>query len=351
MNARNVTALGLAALATLMLFAALAAMKPAKADAWAWRDDCTAIIYNRTGAQSSVHPVSYIPVLPNPGSIAAFAAYAIVGIPVNQALPLVNTGYPAPAYGCHAIVATTSPSGATSCAYSAPTTGANHFDCSDNVSFRIIKDDDDIAANVFIPRGSGPSSPPLTAKRPRNGGPALRPGALPGKGWRSSHRFAHLGLISRLMNTGSLPSSCQRGGHHAPNVERSTQLLHRRGERGVGAVATTYDTAKRAHQVTASVLSKHSIHCLSRLLTSSKLHTKVQVQPLATGGLGGGARGKALVIHRRIHGEHRKAAYYEVVTADNGRKSGVVMFQSAHRPVGAGVFSAAVEGILNRIGA
>jgi hypothetical protein len=352
-------ALGLAALAAVTALAGSAALKPAEAHAWAWKDTCTAIIYNRTGAQSSVHPTSYIPIPPNPQSIAAFAAYAITGIPVNEALPLVNTGYPVPAYGCHAIVTTTSPRGMTSCAYSAPTTGANHFDCSDNVSFHIIEDDDDIAANVFIPAGSGPASPPPpgTEEPPREGPPALRAGDLPGNGWRSTKRFGRVGLVTKLMKEGSLPDSCQGGGPDAPddvspNLVSSTHLRHPRGPRGVGAVIGTLDTPEQARMHTADALSDHSIHCLRRLLTSKRFHTSASARPLSLGRFGSDVKGSQVVVKRRAHGRVRKAAYVSVIGASNERQSAVVMLHSAHRrPVGSRVTTAAVKSVLNDTGA
>lgn len=348
---RRSMALGLAAVVAVTGLAGSAAVDPPKAQAWAWKDNCTAIIYNRTAAQSSVHPTSYIPLLPNPGSVAAFAAYAITGIPVNEALPLVNTGYPAPTYGCHATVTTTSPNGMTSCAYSAPTTGANHFDCSNNVTFRIIEDDDDIAANVFIPAGSGPSSPPVTGKEPRRGPPALRAGALPGKGWRSTKKLAHVGLIGKLMKRGSLSARCQRGGRRAPDVVSSTQLVQRGRGRGVGAVIGSYDTPRKADRVTDSALSDHSIRCLGSLLTSKRFHTRASAHPLAIARFGSDVRGSRVVVKRRVDGRVRTAGYVDVVGSSNRGKSAVVILESAPHPMGSRAATAAVRTVLTRIGA
>jgi hypothetical protein len=344
-------ALGLVAIVVATMFMAAAAMKPSKADAWAWKDNCTAIIYNRTGSQSSVHPFTYIPILPNPGSIAAFAAYAAIGIPVNQALPLVNSGYPVPSYGCHAIVTTTSPQGATSCAYSAPTTGANHFDCSSNVSFKIIDDSDDIAANVFIPAGSGASSPPVTGPKARKGPPALRPRAIPGKGWRSTNKVHHLGLIGKLMNQGDTTASCEHGANHTPTAINSVQFIKGKSTRGVGALRGRFADKHDAHQTVADALSKHSMHCLSRLLTSRTLHTHAHAKPLEIAREGVDVRGSEVVVHRRVHGEQRNAAYYEVIGASKGAKNAMVFFQSPHRPTGSQMQQAVVNNALKRIGA
>jgi hypothetical protein len=344
-------ALGLVAVVAATLFVGSASMRPAKAEAWAWKDNCTAIIYNRTGSQSSVHPFTYIPVLPNPGSIAAFAAYAAIGIPVNQALPLVNTGYPVPAYGCHAIVTTTSPQGATSCAYSAPTTGANHFDCSNNVSFKIIDDSDDIAANVFIPAGSGPSSPPATGPTSKKGPLALRARALPGKGWHSTKKVHHLGLIGKLMNQGQPTGSCDRGANHTPTAISSVQYIKGKSTRGVGAIRGRFAGKHDAHQTVADAVSQHSMHCLSRLLTSRSLNTHAHARPLEIARQGVDVRGSEVVVHRRVHGKTRNAAYYEVIGASKGAKNAMVFFQSPHRPTGSHMQQTVVNKALNHIGA
>lgn len=345
--------LGLLAATTLTAFSGSAAFKPAEADAWAWRDACTALLNNRTPSQGGVRPVAYVAVPPNPGSYAAFFAYAAVGIPVNQALPLVNVGYPVPAYGCHGTVATTSPQGATSCAFSAPTTGANHFDCSNNVNFKIIQDDDDIAANVFINTGSGSSSGPSGTGPPPEGKPALRPENLPGKRWVSKDKFGGAGVVSRLMQDGSLPDSCSSGAHgspdFAPEVVSSTLLRNRRGPRTVGAVIGTYDSPQKARATTEDALSDHSIGCLQRLMRSDRFEAQ-SVRPLPSGAFGGVTQRRLVVVDRRADGE--RVGHMTVIGVTSERQSAVVMLSSGlRRPLGPRVTRAAVRSVLEKIDA
>jgi hypothetical protein len=339
------------AAATATILAGSAAMKPPKAQAWAWSDACVANINNQSGTMAGVRPIAYIPVLPSTASLAVYAALVVTGVPTSGFVPFRNTGYPVPSYGCHAALTFVNPGPNVACAMSAPTTGANHFSCGGNSSYQIVANNNDIVGNVFIHSAPGTRAVRTRYRNPRTGRPAMLPRALPNSHrWRSIRRMSHLGIVSRAMKMGSLPDSCQRGGHHGPNQVSSTQLVHRGGGRGVGAVVGTFDRAHRAHQTAASALSRHSMHCLALLLTVPKLHTRATVRPRPTANLGHGLRGRRVVIHRRRHGDRRRAAVVDVVGSSNGRHFTVVLLQSTHRPTGARVARAAVQSALNRIG-
>jgi hypothetical protein len=348
---RGLTALAALAVATATILAGSAALKPPTAQAWAWSNTCQANIMNQSGTQAGVRPIAYLPVLPSAASLALYASMVVVGVPAQGVVPFSNSGYPVPSWGCHTALTFVNPGPNVACAMSAPTTGANHFSCGGNSTIQIIRNDNYIVGNVMIHAAPGSRAVRTRAHNPRTGRPAMLPRALPGSnGWRSIRKMSHLGIVSRAMKMGSLPDSCQRGGHHGPNQVSSTQLVHRGGGRGVGAVVGTFDGARRAHQTASSALSRHSMHCLALLLTVPKLHTRAAVRPRPTANLGQGLRGRRVVIHRRRHGEQRRAAFVDVVGSSNGRHFTVVLLQSTHRPTGARVARAAVQSALDRIG-
>jgi len=329
-----------------------AALRPSDAHAWAWKDTCTALVYNRTGSQGAVRPSTYIPILPSAAGLATFATFAIVGIPTSGAIPFPNTGYPVPSYGCHATLTFFNPGSNVACAISAPTTGANHFNCSGNATVQVITDNDDITGNVSIPSGSAVGSRPPNGRLPTTGPGALRRAELPGAGWRATTKVTDVGLLGRLMNDGTLPRSCRsRGSQAAPSTVGSTQFVRRGGSEGVGGVAGTFASARQASGVLADALSRRSIGCLARLLTSSRLHTTVSIVPAATGQLGRGLTGRRLVVQRHAGRRVTSTQYVDVVATTHGRRFGLTMLESSGRPTRSRVGRAAVGAVLRRIGA
>jgi hypothetical protein len=314
--------LGLAALLTV--FAGSAAFKPADAKAWAWKDTCTLLVFNKTGQQSAVHPILYTPLLPNPASIAEYAAFAITGIPTSGAAAFVNTGYPAPSYGCHAFMNFSNPGPTVSCKVSAPTTGANTFSCEGNARTKIIKDDDDIAGEVFIP--STATEPGPQATEPEQGPAALRAGALPGDGWRKSTKITEFGLAGKLMDKEDLPSSCGKDGDEVvPNVVSSEQLVRSGGDEGVGAIVGTYDSPAQAQRGVNEALSDQSVGCLAKLLSSDAMNTQVAVKALPSDD--GDVDGNQLVISRQANGDSRPVAYLNVLGWTDGNQGAVELVE------------------------
>lgn len=316
---RRLALAGLGLAAVLTVFVGSAAMKPADAKAWAWKDQCTLIVFNKTGQQSAVRPILYTPLLPNPASLAEYAAFAVTGIPTSGAAAFTNTGYPAPSYGCHAFMNFSNPGPTVSCKVSAPTTGANTFSCEGNATTRIIKDDDDIAGNVFIPSGSGSSGP--EPAEPDLGAAALRAGALPGNGWRKSTKITDFGLAGKLMDEGTLPNSCDKdGGEVTPNSVSSEQLVRGGGDEGVGAIVSTYDNPAQAKRGVDEVLSDESIGCLVKLLNSAD--TGVAVKPLPAAAEGE-VDGNQLVISRKVNGDSRPVGYLNVSGWTDGNEGAI----------------------------
>lgn len=322
---RRLALTGLALAAVLTVFAGSAALKPTDAKAWAWKDTCTLIVFNKTGVQSSVRPILYTPLLPNPASLAEYAAFAITGIPTSGAAAFTNTGYPAPSYGCHTFMNFSNPGPTVSCKVSAPTTGANTFSCEGNATTRIIKDDDDIAGNIFIPSGSGSSGPEPT--EPKKGPAALRAGALPGSGWRKSEKITDFGLAGKLMEDGTLPNSCGKDGDEVvPNTVSSEQLVRGGGDEGVGAIVGGYDNPAQAKRAVNEVLADESVGCLAKLLNSDD--TKVAVKPLPAAAEGGDVDGSQLVISRQAGGDSRPVAYLNVIGWTDGNEGAIELVET-----------------------
>lgn len=353
---RFVIVTGLVAATTMIALAGSAAIEPEQADAWAWRDTCIANVTNNASTESgAVRPVEYIAIPPSPTSYAVFFALAVNGIPFRSMVPLSNTGWPAPAYGCHGTVSTTSPIGLVNCAFSAPTTGRNSFSCNDNAVVEIFKDDDDIGANVWVNRKNAL----LLSHRKRTGPPpmgppAIRPGNLPGKGWVSRKKFGGAGLVSRLMRNGSLPDSCSGGANGSsdftPEVVSSTLLGNRRNPQTVGAVIGTYASHRKARSTTLDALSDESIGCLRRLLRSDRFRAKT-ARPIRGGALDGVRQSRLVIVDPQPDGGARKVGHMMVVGATSGRRSAVVMLSSGLRqPLSPRVTRAAVRSVLKRIG-
>jgi hypothetical protein len=340
--------------AAATMFVAWAAMRPATANAWAWQNVCVANIYNRSGSQSAVRPYVYIPIPPNPAAVSLYLVYLAAGIPPNPPgnfnLTLRNTGWPVPTYGCYATLNLRAPGENPSCKIAAPTSGGNSFICSGDSTVTILANTNNIVANIQIPKQGGNGGPRVRARRPQRGPPAIRASQLPVDGWRGTQHLRHIGLIGRLMKTGRLPASCRGSGERRTRKVSSNLIVNPQGGRGVGAVVGSYAGRHAAHQTVSDALSRHSIGCLRRLLTSRRLHTTANSRRIRVGG-GTGVRGVQVVVRRRRHGTVRRAAFMDVIGASNRRRMGVLMLPSAHREMGARVLRASVRQMLNSIGA
>jgi hypothetical protein len=326
---RRAALAGLVLVGLLTMFFGSSAMQPSKAHAWAWKDTCTLIVFNKTGAQTNVRPILYTPLLPNPASVAEYVAFAAIGIPTTGAAAFTNTGYPAPSYGCHTFMNFANPGPTVSCKVSAPTTGANTFDCEGNATTRIIADDDDIAGNIYIPSGSGAAGPEPEPTEPEKGPAALKAGALPGDGWRKSTKITEFGLVGKLMENETLPGNCDDHDNEVvPNIVSSEQLVRAGGDEGVGAVVSTYDNPAQAKRGVDEVLSNRSIDCLAQLLSSKEMRTRVDVQPLPAANDDGDVDGNQLVISRVVDGDPRVVSYLNIIGWTDGNEGAIAMVET-----------------------
>jgi hypothetical protein len=311
-----------------MMVAGIAALAPAGAEAWAWSDSCGANVYNKSGSQSSVRPVAYIPVLPSASGEASFGAFLIVGIPTTGSVPFFNTGYPVPAYGCHTLLTFVNPGPNVTCTMDAPTEGANKFSCNGNSRVKILRDDDDIFGDVFIaePKSGKPLRPP----QPHIGRDALRTSQLVGQGWSRSEKITSLGLAGEAMAADTLPANCHsRGGEATPESVESEELVRDDGAQGVGAVVQTYANSTEAEKTERDALSEHSISCLARFMTSKTLDTSVTIKSLPVSRLGSGVEGSRLKIHQSGTG---KTDYLDVLGEVHGNQDAIELDERAGTP-------------------
>jgi hypothetical protein len=338
------------------VFSGAAALRPSSADAWAWKDTCTIFVFNKTGAQTNVRPILYTPVMPNPASIAQYVTFAAIGVPTSGAgAVLTNTGIPL-TWGCHTFINFANPGASVHCEISAPTKGANTFSCGGNSTVRIIKDDDDIAGNVFFPSGSGSTGkPPSNARPPATGPAALRSSELSGAGWRTAGKgLDDLGVLGKLMNTNALSRSCKAGGgpsESSPTTTSSGLFVRRSGAQWIGAASATFANAGQARATVAEALSSRSLRCLRGLLSSTRLRTSASNTVLLTGGLGSNLQAARLVVRQGLGGRSTKNHYLDVVGAAKGRRMALVMLASSGTPTSAAQERAAVRAALRRIGA
>jgi hypothetical protein len=305
-----------------------AALRPGDAKAWAWKDTCTMIVFNKTGQQSSVHPILYTPLLPtSTASLALYAAYAITGIPTDGAAAFSNTGVPV-SWGCHTFMNFTSPGGTVSCTAEAPTKGANTFQCEGPAATTTIKDDDDIAGEIFIPKRSAHPAP-VPEEADVSGG-SVRLGALRGDGWRKSEKITDFGIAGKLMEAEELPAGCGKTGDEVTPKEVNTeQVVRAGGDEGVGAIVTTYANAALAKDTVQEALSDHSVDCLAKLLNSSD--TRVAVQPLPAAADNSGDQsvvGDQLVISRRGDDGFRPVSYFNVSGWSQGKEAAIELYET-----------------------
>jgi hypothetical protein len=325
-SARRRTALaGIALAAVLTMWIGSAALKPANAEAWAWKDNCTLLVTNKTGAQTNVRPILYAPALPtSPASFALYAARAITGIQTDGFDAFTNYGLPVPSYGCHTFMNFTSPSGTVSCHADAPTTGANAFSCEGPATTKRIRDDDDIAGEIFVGGRSGAKSP-AQPDQPDVSGGSVSAGALPGDGWKKTMVPTDFGIAGQLMATGDLPTGCNKDGKEAtPNDVNTEMVVRGGGDEGVGAIVSTFDNAAQAKATVGEALSDASVTCLVKLLNTAD--TRVAAQPLPSAE--DGVVGDQLVISRQDDDGWRPVSYLNVSGWTEGNEASVELYET-----------------------
>jgi hypothetical protein len=313
--------------AMLAMCVGAGALKPADAEAFAWKDNCTFLVNNNTGIQSAVRPTLYLPALPAPASLAEYAIFAVKGIPVSpQQAAFSNWGIPL-SNGCHARLQMINPGATANCVAEAPTEGANTFYCDGNSTYRIKDNNDDISGEIWIPaRSSG--SPAMKPDEAQTTGGSVRASALPGSGWRTTEDIGDFGIAGKLMETGELPASCNNSGKEtAPNTARAEMLIRGGGDEGSGALVTSYDNSAQATASTKEALSDQSIGCLVKLLNTAD--TKVAATPLPAAEAGD-VEGDQLVISRRggDGGDFRPVAYLDVIGSTDGDEAAVQLYET-----------------------
>lgn len=321
---RRIALAGLALAAMLTMLVGTAALKPADAKAWAWKDNCTLLVSNKTGSQTNVRPILYTPALPtSPASLALYAARAVTGIQTQGLDAFTNYGLPVPSWGCHTFMNFTSPGGTVSCHADAPTKGANSFSCEGPAWTHVIKDDDDIAGEIHIPQRGG--SKPTASPEPTISGGSIRLGALPAAGWKKTMVPTDFGIAGKLMATGEVPAGCGKDANEAaPNDVDTEMAVRAGGDEGVGSVVTTFDNAGGAKATVAEALSDQSIACLVKLLNTPD--TKVQAQDLPSEE--GGVEGSQLTISRQGDDGWRPVAYLNVTGWTDGNEAAIELYET-----------------------
>lgn len=325
------------------------ALRPPEAHAWAWKDTCTPTAYNLSGSQSAVRPALYLAVVPSFAAESTYATFALVGIPTSGGIPFSNSGYPVPAYGCHGTLNFINPGSNVLCAYSAPTTGANHFGCQGNAKVTITKDDDDISADIRIAEkttgDTGDAVPDVGSVRA-----ALRPTDLPDGGWRSSGDIADLGALGELMRDDTLAARCKDDddSHLEPDAVRTSLLSGAGGTQAVGTVELTMSNRDEAGRMLDEAMSAHSMRCLSQLLTSPAAGTTVTVTSLDDENV----QGARLAVQRPpILGAAARTDYLDVIGLTVGRRTGITMLEGDGQPLPAAVATAARTALEDDLGA
>jgi hypothetical protein len=330
---RRIALVGVTLAAILTMCVGTGALRPAKADAFAAKDNCTLIVMNKSGQQSNVHPILYAPALPtSTASLALYAARAITGIPTEGADAFTNFGTFIPSWGCHTFMNFTAPGGTVSCTAEAPSKGANSFGCDGPAATHVIQDDDDIAGEIFIPQRSSTSA--QAPDEPKISDDSVRLGALPGDGWKKSEKITDFGIVGKLIGTEEEAAGCGKSGNEvAPNAVNDEEAIRAGGDEGVGAVVTTWDNAGQAKDFLKEVTSDQSMTCMAKLLNSKD--TKVAVTPLPTPQSNGGditkseVDGNQLVISRRgDDGDWHPVSYFNVSGWTDGNEAAAQWYET-----------------------
>jgi hypothetical protein len=331
---RRLALVGVTLAAILTMCVGAGALRPADAHATALKDNCTMLVTNKTGTQGNVRPILYTPLLPtSPASLALYVARAATGIQTQGFDAFTNYGVIVPSWGCRAFMNFTSPSGTVSCRVEAPSRGANTFSCDGPAETKVIRDDDDIAGEIGIPRRTGAPGPKSTDQPDVSGG-SVSLGALPGSGWQKSMDISDFGIVGKLMATEEEAPGCGKSGDEAtPSDVNTEEAVRAGGDEGVGAVVTTYDNADQAKDFLKEMTSGHGIDCMAKLLNSKDTQVAVQPLPSPEGNDGdiekSDVDGSQLVISRRgDDGDWRPVSYFNVSGWTDGNEAAIEWYET-----------------------
>jgi hypothetical protein len=339
-----------------MIVPVFALSAPQRAQAFAWSDSCVFRLFNKTASAGDVRLTSYLPVPPDAKYVALAISYAF-GIPTDVGgLPLANTGWPFTG-GCTAYVTFNNPGDNASCYAHAPTSGANTFNCSGNVTYGVLQDDDDIKGWVRIPAGPDPFTPMGSAFDPAaaiwayhpvakltsttSGRGILRRADLKGIGWRDALQLSDFGEVGRLVSADSLPASCDsRGKLGQIQAVRggASAFARKHGAQVEGSLYGVYSSAVQSKRALNAAISPRSIGCLARLLTSKRVHSRVLTLRESAGGW-------RLLIRRRA----RPTAYLDLVGGRRGRGNAVLLFINSGTPTSSSLEQSALAAVLRRL--
>lgn len=267
------------ALVGLLLSMLVALAVPTQSHAWAWKDVCIADVYNASGGTARM--VFWIPIPPIPSNLQLLPGYIAVGMPTGTEFGLStnNTGTPV-TWGCHGTMSYASPLGVASCAYSAPTKGANSFDCKGNFGLRTQADDDNIWVHVGLPitppgaaaaEAPDPTADttPTIAQSAQAKSVALTDADLAGA-WKTTNDLASASPIGTAWTAGTESASCRadQADKHADVPGYAGQWLVGPDGDLAGSSATAYDTVAAANRTYDTAMSRTSIGCLAGLIES-----------------------------------------------------------------------------------
>jgi hypothetical protein len=250
---------------------------PTHSQAWAWKDTCIADVYNASGGTARM--VFWTPVLPIPSNLQMLPIYIAVGMPSGTALGMLtqNTGTPV-SWGCHGTLSYASPLGVAACGYSAPTKGANSFDCTGLYGLRWQTNDDNIYVHVGLPitppGAAGAEAPdrdddttPASALTATATRAMLDDGDLTGA-WKTTNDLASTGAIGAAWAAGTESPSCQRDPKDGDVPGHAGQWLVGSDGDVAGSAVADFATVREANATYDSAFSESSINCLAGLLRS-----------------------------------------------------------------------------------
>ena len=237
-----------------------AAVRPAKADAWAWQNVCVANVFNQSGAQSAVRPTFFTSLPEEPRLSPPLRDLRRSRHTHVQRHMFRVTGWPAPAFGCHVVLTLTAPGSQPRLYLQRANRGPQQLQLQRRLESQHPREHEQHRRQRLRPpiarqqRSSARSRPGKARRQGDQTGSAAgerlarRQEAEPHRSdWAVDKDSPGAGVVSE-----------QRG--PADPQGFSNLLVNPGGGRGVGAVVGSYAGRHAAHQTAADALSRHSIH-------------------------------------------------------------------------------------------
>lgn len=345
---------------------------PEKAHAWAWKDTCQSIVWN--GSPNTVRLLTWFPGPPYPATSAyAVAAYIAGGVfPQSGGILLSNTGTPV-TWGCHGQITyyAGAPVGQVNCTYSAPTRGANSFNCSGPVAWLQWKDDsDDIFVVVHIlskgpPLRKAPLIPLAKPKPPKPPKPSaedlrakaagIHPGDLPGASWRARTSIKALGTLGQLWSRGTELASCEdksNKGEISARANGGSLFVRHGGAESAFSMVSFFRSVEGANATFEEALTPHSAACLARLLSVQKgaYRTRATAVRRVLPGIDVRNAGYRVTIRGQVN-KRPWSGYFDLVSLQHESKWALVGFFHASTPMQTSAEQSAVLAVAERLSA